>query len=76
MPQSTYGGSPQLFEDTSQFGDPAMGQPQTPGMQQPTFPGAQFVNDPMANMAVQYGTSLASTGKEFVDQKVQAVLYL
>ena len=38
--------------------------------QQQAFPGAQFVNDPMANMALQYGTSLASTGREFVDQKV------
>ena len=38
--------------------------------QQAAFPGAQFVNDPMANMALQYGSSLASTGREFVDQKV------
>lgn len=43
-------------------------------MQQPVFPGAQFVNDPMANMALQYGTSLASTGREFVDQKIDHFL--
>ena len=67
---SPYGGPSQLFDDTSQYGDTSAGQPQNPGMQQPVFPGAQFVNDPMANMALQYGTSLASTGREFVDQKV------
>lgn len=74
VPQSTYGGSPQLFDDTSQFGDPTIGQAQNTGMTQQTFPGAQFVNDPMANMALQYGTSLASTGREFVDQKIDHFL--
>ena len=69
--QPTYGGSSsQLFDDTSQYGDPSVGQQQDQMPQQPTFPGSQFVNDPMANMALQYGTSLASTGREFVDQKV------
>eukprot|EP00112_Aurelia_sp_Birch-Aquarium-sp1_P021778 Seg594.8 transcript_id=Seg594.8/GoldUCD/mRNA.D3Y31 product="hypothetical protein" protein_id=Seg594.8/GoldUCD/D3Y31 len=63
------GGSSQLFDDTSQYTDPSMGHPQQQQQQQ-AFPGAQFVNDPMANMALQYGTSLASTGREFVDQKV------
>ena len=64
------GGSSQLFDDTSQYSDPAMSQGQGQMGQQPVFPGAQFVNDPMANMALQYGSSLASSGREFVDQKV------
>ena len=63
------GGSTQLFDDTSQYSEPAMSQSQGQ-MGQPAFMGSQLVNDPMANMALQYGSSLASTGREFVDQKV------
>eukprot|EP00794_Sanderia_malayensis_P020285 gene20285-22271_t len=75
LPPSSYSGSTQLFEDTSQFNEPPpMSQAQNIGMQQGQFPGAQLVNDPMANMAFQYGTSLASTGKEFVDQKIDHFL--
>ena len=69
--QPVYSGSSnQLFDDTSQYTDPVMSQAQGQMGQQAVFPGAQFVNDPMANMALQYGSSLASSGREFVDQKV------
>jgi len=67
------GGSTQLFDDTSQYSDPAMSQSQG-HMGQPAFMGSQLVNDPMANMALQYGSSLASTGREFVDQKIDHFL--
>ena len=35
------------------------------------FPGAQYLNDPMANMAMQYGQSLAGQGTEFVHKNVR-----
>ena len=35
------------------------------------FPGAQYLNDPMANMAMQYGQSLAGQGTEFVHKNVK-----
>ena len=47
------------------------------GGQQPGYPGfnpAQLANDPMANMAFQYGTSLASQGKDYVDKNVRFYL--
>ena len=34
------------------------------------FPGQQYLNDPMANMAMQYGTSLAGQGKDIVHKNV------
>lgn len=34
------------------------------------FPGQQVLNDPMANMAVQYGQSLAGQGKEYMKENV------
>ena len=79
--QSTnFGGATQLFEDTSHYHDPGMVQQQQQQpmqQQQPQmFPGAQFVNDPMANMALQYGSTMASTGKEFMEQKVRMIMCL
>ena len=35
------------------------------------FPGQQILNDPMANMAMQYGTSLAGQGKDIVHKNVR-----
>ncbi|XP_074662243.1 protein YIF1B-B-like isoform X3 [Tubulanus polymorphus] len=40
------------------------------GQQQP-YPGQQIFNDPMANMAMQYGTSLADQGKEYVHKNLE-----
>eukprot|EP00118_Oscarella_pearsei_P026604 m.310158 g.310158 ORF g.310158 m.310158 type:complete len:295 (+) comp49879_c0_seq1:39-923(+) len=55
--QPQYGqGPPQLFDDTS--------------TQMGTIPGQQFMNDPMANVAMQYGSHLAGVGKEMVDKNV------
>ena len=34
------------------------------------FPGQQLMNDPMANMAVQYGASLADHGKDVMEKQV------
>lgn len=56
-----------LFDDTSTqqagFGG------QQPGY--PAFHPDNLSNDPMANMAFQYGTSLASQGKDYVDKNVR-----
>jgi len=59
---------PELFEDTStpqQVGRP---QPQaTPSFQQ----YGQYIQDPMvANMAMEYGSSLATSGKAYVEQNL------
>lgn len=40
-----------------------------PGMGQ--FPGSQYLNDPMTNMAMQYGQSLAGQSTEFVHKNVR-----
>lgn len=34
------------------------------------MPGSQILNDPMANMAMQYGSSLADQGKDYVNKNV------
>ena len=52
----------------SQPGGPQPGWDQ--GGQQQQFPGQQFLQDPMANMAMQYGSNIADQGKEIVQQKV------
>ena len=40
--------------------------------QVPSFPGQQFLGDPVVtNMAMQYGQSLANTGKTYIDQNVK-----
>ena len=41
-----------------------------PDSQQTNFPGPQMLNDPMASMAMQYGTSLAGQGKELLNKNV------
>ncbi|KAK3093589.1 hypothetical protein FSP39_017809 [Pinctada imbricata] len=78
------GSKPQLYEDTSMqppppqqqygYGAPPQGQGYDPsgygGMPQ-NFPGSQFVNDPMANMAMQYGTSLADQGSQYVHKNIE-----
>ncbi|XP_049526239.1 protein YIF1B isoform X2 [Dermacentor silvarum] len=61
-----YGGrpaAPQLFEDTGFPGAPYGGMP-PPGVY-PMMP------DPMAAMAMQYGTALAGQGKDMVHQKLE-----
>ncbi|XP_064621582.1 protein YIF1B-B-like isoform X2 [Lineus longissimus] len=39
--------------------------------QQPYIPGQQMFNDPMAGMAMQYGTNLAGKGSEIVQEKFE-----
>ena len=41
-----------------------------PPPQQAPYPGQQFFHDPMANLAMQYGTTLADQGKEYVNKNV------
>jgi len=43
--------------------------PNSFGMQQ--FPGQQYLNDPMANMAMQYGQNLAGQGKDMLHKNVE-----
>jgi len=76
------GSRPPLFEDTSGQ-PPAYGYAQDQGYPmaygppqygpQPTmsFPGEQILNDPMASMAVQYGSSLADQGKEYMHKNIE-----
>lgn len=39
-------------------------------MQPGNFPGSNVLSDPMANMALQYGQSIAGQGKDFVEKKM------
>lgn len=57
-------GSSHLFDDTSaeQHG-PMPG----PGQQ---YAGVDFLQAPVTNMAFQYGTNMASQGKEYVEKNV------
>ena len=34
------------------------------------FPGQQYLNDPMANMAMQYGQNLAGQGTKMLNENV------
>ncbi|XP_071791931.1 protein YIF1B-B-like isoform X1 [Asterias amurensis] len=75
-PQGQDGPTP-LFDDTSTMGggQPGPGgnfQAQGPyGQPQPVgFPGQQLMNDPMANMAMQYGAGLADHGKEVMEKQI------
>jgi len=59
-------------------GAPPQGQPGYYNPQQPmgpggaaAFPGQQYLSDPMANMAMQYGGNLADQGKEYVQQNLE-----
>lgn len=51
----------------NQFQNSNQQQQQQPGIYNPA---AQLFNDPMANMAVKYGSTLADQGKEYVTQNV------
>ncbi|XP_076464588.1 protein YIF1B-A-like [Babylonia areolata] len=59
-----YGQQPQYGYE---FDQPGMYAP-PPGGQ---FPGQQFLQDPMASMAMQYGTTLADQGKEYVHKNLE-----
>lgn len=65
-------GSTQLFDDMSGYNnEPNMIQhPNSTHEQHEAFPGQPFLQDPMANMAVQYGSKFVPAGKEFVEKKV------
>ena len=41
------------------------------GGQGQQFAGQQFLNDPMASMAVQYGHNIAEQGKDYVHKNVR-----
>ncbi|XP_044523311.1 protein YIF1B isoform X3 [Gracilinanus agilis] len=62
----------QLFHDTSSAHGPgsylAHRAPGGLGYSSPSQPG--FLNDPVSNMAVAYGSSLAAHGKELVDKNI------
>ncbi|KAE8295388.1 Protein YIF1B YIP1-interacting factor-like protein B [Larimichthys crocea] len=62
----------QLFEDTS--GSAAASQTgysnQQAGPQAAGFPGQSILSDPMSNLAMAYGSSLASQGREMVDKNL------
>ena len=64
---ANYAGSTPLFDDTSTAQQESMGGPQ--GMPQ-QFAGMDFMQAPMTNMAFQYGSNVASHGKEYVEKNV------
>ncbi|XP_053729406.1 protein YIF1B isoform X2 [Synchiropus splendidus] len=62
----------QLFEDTSSMGpgsQPGYRTPQS-GPHTPGVPGSSILSDPMSNLAMAYGSSLASQGKEMMDKNL------
>ncbi|XP_005097008.1 protein YIF1B-B [Aplysia californica] len=61
-------GQPDMFYGGQGFDQGAYGG-QMAGM--PQFPGQQLLNDPMANMAMQYGQQLAGQGKDIVNKNVE-----
>lgn len=64
QPDMYYGGqAQQQGYDQGAFGGQVAGMPQ--------FPGQQYLNDPMANMAMQYGTNLADQGKDMLTKNVE-----
>ena len=64
----------QLFDDTSSAQSRGYGAQREPGgLGYPTAsasPQGAFLNDPVSNMAMAYGSSLAAQGKELVDKNV------
>ncbi|XP_017294588.1 protein YIF1B isoform X1 [Kryptolebias marmoratus] len=62
----------QLFEDTSGAGPASQGtyRNQHAGAQAPGLSGQSFLSDPMSNLAMAYGSSLASQGREMVDKNL------
>lgn len=70
-PGSAYG-SP--YNDEYNVGGaeyPSAGQFGGPSGSSMNFPGQQLLNDPMANMAVQYGQTLAGHGTEYVNRNIE-----
>ena len=66
-PYGSQGGATPLFEDTST--DQQQGMPGMPGGFG-QFAGNEFLQGPMANVAVGYGAAVASQGKEYVEKHV------
>lgn len=62
-----YAGPTPLFDDTSTAYQEPVGGPQ--GMPQ-QFAGMDFMQAPMTNMAFQYGSNVASHGKEYVEKNL------
>ncbi|KAK2847138.1 hypothetical protein Q5P01_010137 [Channa striata] len=63
----------QLFEDTSGTGSRSQtgySRNQQPGPQAAGFSGQSLLSDPMSNLAMAYGSSLASQGREMVDKNL------
>ncbi|XP_057390275.1 protein YIF1B isoform X3 [Balaenoptera acutorostrata] len=64
----------QLFDDTSSAQSRGYGAQRAPGgLGYPTAsasPQAAFLGDPVSNMAMAYGSSLAAQGKELVDKNI------
>lgn len=69
----TQAGPAPLFDDTSNAGGMDSGGGMYGGPPPPNqgYAGAQFMNDPMASMAMQYGASLADHGKDVMEQQVE-----
>uniref|UniRef100_A0A8C0E031 Protein YIF1 n=1 Tax=Balaenoptera musculus TaxID=9771 RepID=A0A8C0E031_BALMU len=69
----------QLFDDTSSAQSRGYGAQRAPGgLGYPTAsasPQAAFLGDPVSNMAMAYGSSLAAQGKELVDKNDWEVQY-
>ncbi|XP_077396462.1 protein YIF1B isoform X1 [Festucalex cinctus] len=60
-----------LFEDTSGCGSQTSQQRnQHSGYEAAGFPGQSMLVDPMSNLAMAYGSSLASQGKEMMDKNL------
>lgn len=55
-----------LFDDTSVGGHKQSGKD--------AYTGQAFLSDPMSNLAMAYGSSLATHGKEMMDKNVGDVL--
>ncbi|XP_064621585.1 protein YIF1B-B-like isoform X4 [Lineus longissimus] len=78
-PQGPYGPTPGMTDIESSISEVNFeGYDQGQGMppygqqgQQPYIPGQQMFNDPMAGMAMQYGTNLAGKGSEIVQEKFE-----
>lgn len=64
----------QLFDDTSSTQSRGYGPQRVPSSlgypAAAASPQAAFLTDPMSNMAMAYGSSLAAQGKELVDKNV------
>ncbi|KAM6932002.1 protein YIF1B isoform 1-T1 [Lycodopsis pacificus] len=60
----------QLFEDTSGAAHGLQTGNQQAGPQAAGFTGQSILSDPMSNLAMAYGSSLASQGREMVDKNL------